>query len=365
MRLALFLTRGLSLAHWDSKGLLSRELLIYERMKAAKAISSLHIFTYGAVDIERSLLRELEYDWIHIHGFSKSSKGLRSWWVSVVFLFRFRKVLASMDVYKSNQFDGSWSALFASFAFKGKSLIRSGYSVVLFEQNYMKRLLYQWLEIVVYKFAHLVFVSTEWERQKIKLFNGNVHVLPNFVESQDSVKELHLRNTQSLLYVGRVNDIQKNFSELVKAISNSGYSLHLIGGYSNDEKMMIQKVCKKHDCDYKMLGKVENTRVSEYYQEYAFYIMASNFEGMPKTLIEAMMNGCIVIGTPVVGINELIKPNLTGFLSRSTKSKDLEDAISRLYCDIEISRAANKYARDNFSLESVVEKHIRLMQDIV
>ena len=72
-----------------------------------------------------------------------------------------------------------------------------------------------------------------------------------------------------------------------------------------------------------MLGKVENTRVSEYYQEYAFYIMASNFEGMPKTLIEAMMNGCIVIGTPVVGINELIKPNLTGFLSRSTKSKDL------------------------------------------
>ena len=186
------------------------------------------------------------------------------------FSFRFRKVLASMDVYKSNQFDGSWSALFASFAFKGKSLIRSGYSVVLFEQNYMKRLLYQWLEIVVYKFAHLVFVSTEWERQKIKLFNGNVHVLPNFVESQDSVKELHLRNTQSLLYVGRVNDIQKNFSELVKAISNSGYSLHLIGGYSNDEKMMIQKVCKKHDCDYKMLGKVENTRVSEYYQEYAF-----------------------------------------------------------------------------------------------
>jgi glycosyltransferase involved in cell wall biosynthesis len=361
MKLALFMTRGLSLAHWESKGLLSRELMIYERMKSSGVISTLYIFTYGAVENEKAILRTLGYDWIFIFGASHASKGLVSWWKSFAFLYSFRKELSSMDIFKSNQFDGSWSALLASYVFNGKSLVRSGYSAVLFEHNYVKRLIYQGLEFIVYKLAHLVFVSTEWERQKISRLNSNVHVLPNFVESQETVKDLQLRNTESLLYVGRINDVQKNFTELVKAAAKSGYGLHLLGGYSDEEKMMISSVCQCFSCDFKMLGKVENTDISKYYQDYAYYILPSNYEGMPKTLIEAMMNGCIVIGTPVVGIKELVNNGITGLLSDSTNSKDLIKVLSRLYCNTEMSKSANKYARDNFSLESVVKKHINFM----
>ena len=53
------------------------------------------------------------------------------------------------------------------------------------------------------------------------------------------------------------------------------------------------------DVDVKFNGVVANDKLPDILNEYKYYILASNYEGMPKTLLEAMACGNLCIGTNV------------------------------------------------------------------
>ena len=52
---------------------------------------------------------------------------------------------------------------------------------------------------------------------------------------------------------------------------------------------------------------------------------------MPKTLLEAMACGCICIGTPVCGIDEVIDDGVNGFLAAGTGTEGIIQAIRRAH----------------------------------
>ena len=47
---------------------------------------------------------------------------------------------------------------------------------------------------------------------------------------------------------------------------------------------------------------------------YKYYLSPSKFEGNPKTILEAMSTGCIVIASNIKNHKEIIDHNITGFL---------------------------------------------------
>ena len=52
----------------------------------------------------------------------------------------------------------------------------------------------------------------------------------------------------------------------------------------------------------------------QYYNRCKVYVLCSLYEGNPKTLLEAMACGCAVVGTNVLGIQEIIRHQENGLL---------------------------------------------------
>ena len=67
----------------------------------------------------------------------------------------------------------------------------------------------------------------------------------------------------------------------------------------------------------------------ELYKKYIFYISPSLFEGNPKTLLEAMASGCVVLASDIPNHREIIKNGSNGFIFdlNSPKLKNRYDTL--------------------------------------
>lgn len=96
--------------------------------------------------------------------------------------------------------------------------------------------------------------------------------------------------------------------------------------------------------------------------------LASDFEGMPNVVLEAMAAGLPVVATNISGTNELVVEGETGFLvpvgdlagfARQTR-KLIED--KELAC--RMGRAGQKRALEQFSVETMIREHVRLYREL-
>ena len=99
----------------------------------------------------------------------------------------------------------------------------------------------------------------------------------------------------------------------------------------------------------------------ETYSEYLFYIQLSKFEGNPKTILEAMGAGCVVITNNVYGIKNIIKHEENGILIKA--NDDLSLIIDNLLLDTglinKISTNAKETVFDNFSYENYLSIEVK------
>lgn len=76
-------------------------------------------------------------------------------------------------------------------------------------------------------------------------------------------------------------------------------------------------------------GFVEN--IVNVWQEYHALILPSRAEGLPITLIEAMMCGRMGITTDVGGIPEVLEDNITGFIAQGACFASIDEALERAW----------------------------------
>ena len=94
------------------------------------------------------------------------------------------------------------------------------------------------------------------------------------------------------------------------------------------------------------------------YEDYMFFVMYSNYEGHPKTLIEAMSKGCIPIILKNENNTEIIDHYKNGILLDSEK-----DSIEKWI----IHLIDNKKELERLSLNAVkfVKKHYSLSNAVI
>jgi glycosyltransferase involved in cell wall biosynthesis len=118
-------------------------------------------------------------------------------------------------------------------------------------------------------------------------------------------------------------------------------------------------------------GAKPNTTVMDRYADASIFVLPcvigsnDDRDGIPNVLLEAMANELPIISTPVSGIPEILKDEVTGLMSKSGDHESLADAMSRLLRDPELRMALGRRGREVVRERFDIHKNIGRLLDLL
>jgi len=98
------------------------------------------------------------------------------------------------------------------------------------------------------------------------------------------------------------------------------------------------------------------------------FVLASLYEGLPITMIEAMAAGLPVVGTEVGGISEMVKGSGCGWLSPPGRPELLANALCGAIESNDrrqLGEAGRSFARNRYSLKTMTDSYERLFAELI
>ncbi len=239
-----------------------------------------------------------------------------------------------------------------------------------------------WYNRMVYKkFCHYIFTTADYTTrhlQKVfKLKDMQIFSMPSGIVEPDQLwekdtarkmlaRELGLDpGTRFIGFVGRVSQ-DKGIATILEAFKKagprlSGYHIALVGEgsdtYINSLKALATTL---HINDH-----LHFTGFKEdpwpYYRAFDCKVLPSidingvPFEGVPQSLLEAMISDCPVIGSKSGGIVDIIDPGKTGLLFDTSDPSDLADKIVQTLSDPDATQNRVKTARDHVKKNHTID----------
>ena len=374
--LALFFTRGISLKTWVETGLFEREKLLYQSHLECGDLKQVFWLTYGVNDeqiAERLAKQGKLHKSITVCQMPKFFNfALGSWLYSFIIPFVHFKTLQKTQVFKTNQIDGSWSAVFAKWLFKKPLVVRTGFTQSIFfkkaGKNILILILSKAVELFAYKFSNSIIVASHSDKDYItdqyQLSLDKINVLHNYIDTKMFEPLESDKFKDRVVFIGRLTQ-QKNLYNLIDAIVKTNLRLDIYGqGELQDE---LELYAQKEGAQVTFKGIISNSELPAILNQYHYFILPSKYEGMPKALLEAMACSLICIGTNVKGINEVIVDNVNGFLAKNITKEGILDVIDRaLNCSKKdfISQNARLTIKKSFSLKSIQKKDILILSNL-
>ena len=147
-------------------------------------------------------------------------------------------------------------------------------------------------------------------------FDKNIFVINNGVNIEQHNKVVLENNIIQLLVVSRLVS-QKNIDSIIKAVKvmeNENIILNIVGDGSeiNNLKLLVKKY--ELDKQINFIGKIENTKLNEYLKNADIFIQASNYEGLPHSILEAMNFEIPILSTDVGGCSVLLNKGERGYI---------------------------------------------------
>ncbi|MEE9711660.1 glycosyltransferase family 4 protein [Aeromonas caviae] len=216
------------------------------------------------------------------------------------------------------------------------------------------------------RFADDVITLTERDKQ-LWLANttckAHITAIPNPVTIA-LPNNINPEKEKLFLAVGRLT-YQKGFDLLLQAWAqvaplHPDWRLRIVG--DGEDKAMLEQLRRdlNIEASTELLPKTNN--IAAHYQQAAFFVMSSRFEGLPLVLIEAQ-----AYGLPIVSFNcdtgpaEIIKHGETGWLCAAGDVSELSEKIRnslRHFDDVnlynKLSVSAIKNVENRFSIDKVV-----------
>ncbi|WP_311223383.1 MULTISPECIES: glycosyltransferase [unclassified Acidovorax] len=128
---------------------------------------------------------------------------------------------------------------------------------------------------------------------------------------------------------------QKDHATLLKAVAllrDRGLAppVRLAGGGKAGARRAAERLCAELGLQgqVEFLGHCDS--VPELLMQHQIYVLSTHYEGMPLALIEGMAAGCAVVGSDVVGVQDVVEPERNGLLAAHGDPKALADALERL-----------------------------------
>ncbi len=375
MKLALFFTYNISLEKWVTSGLFDREKLLYEKLLSNKVLSKISWLTYGSKDAllaqklhaNGKLHHDIEV--IAMPWFFKYKPG--AFIYSLLMPVIQKKTLRAVDILKTNQMAGSWTAVLAKWIF-GKPLIaRSGFTWSMLKEKdntaMVKLKLITAAERFAFKNATVSVVTSKSQRhyicERYNLQQDNISVIPNYIDTM-LFKPDYSENKYNdrVIYIGRLSK-EKNLFNLIEAVAKTGITLDILG--TGPLVRQLQERAQKCAASVNFLDIVPNDQVPAVLNKYQYYVLPSFSEAMPKTLLEAMACGLICITTNTESAEEIIGDGVDGFIAKGTSPEILAQTIKKAIETTSDTIRANAVAKikSRFSLDKILEKESQIIKE--
>lgn len=215
------------------------------------------------------------------------------------------------------------------------------------------------------RFADEVIVLSESSRSYFRnVYGRESRLIPNGVDLRPRVeadiigRRWNLDSEGYVLYLGRIVP-EKGLHLLLEAWADLGTSKQLvIAGGSSDTDSYVSQVEKmgRRQSRVKFVGRVEGKALDELYSNAYAYVLPSDVEGMPLTLLEAMSFGCACLTSNIPECADVVGNAGETFDVGSVQ--DLRMKLKKLLEDpthvSELRKMAFERARESFDWNDIV-----------
>jgi glycosyltransferase involved in cell wall biosynthesis len=145
-----------------------------------------------------------------------------------------------------------------------------------------------------------------------------------------------------IVMIGRLV-AEKGYPELIAAMRNVDADLWIVGErLSTDHAAEIDRAVEAAEGDPVLKSRIRflgyRADVPDILRAADVFTLPSHREGMPRSVIEAMMTGLPVVGTDIRGTREEVVPEKTGLLVPVRDAAALAAALDRLVADADLRR---------------------------
>ncbi|HHW61069.1 MAG TPA: glycosyltransferase family 4 protein, partial [Syntrophomonadaceae bacterium] len=242
--------------------------------------------------------------------------------------------------------------------------------------SHNRRRLYLIIEKIAARWANKIICVSEYDRklalkhsvglpeQLVTVHNG-IPVLEDI-----GVRRLDSNNKVKMIMVARFSE-PKDQQLLVKAASQlqteNDFEIDFVGDgpLFSSTKELAQKL--QISDKVRFLGAC--TDVPELLENADVFVLTSNWEGFPITILEAMRAGLPVITSDVGGCNEAVIDGVTGYLIPRGDQECLKERLARLINDSQLRSSMGNKGFERFSeyftVEQMAQKTMAVYESIL
>lgn len=280
------------------------------------------------------------------------------------------KFIKLFKIIKYTKYDIINTHLFPSFYYIGILSIFLKNNYILTEHcSYNERRKYFFLypveKFIYSRFKRIVCVSNNvlnslesylpTLKNKMCVIENGINILNNI-----KIKKLNKNKTITLTMTARFSK-DKDHITVIKALKNLNFDFKMIFLGEGETKCNIEKYVINSNLNKKVEFKGFINNINDILSNTDIFILSSHGEGLPLSIIEAMMHGIPVVASNVVGIRDVVGSN--GLLFNKEDSIDLSEKINTLFYNEELytNLSKNSILRSNdFSIITTKNKYINI-----
>lgn len=191
-----------------------------------------------------------------------------------------------------------------------------------------------------------------------------LHVVHNGILSTEKPSAIRKKN---IVMVARFQ-LPKRQDLLLQAfalLEDKATTLTFVG--DGPTKKEVEKLADTLGVKERVLFTGNQQSVTTYLEEASIFVLMSNFEGLPISIIEAMAAGLPIIASDVGGVRELVTANENGFLVDNALS-ELQVYLTKLLADESLRYTMGKKSRvlfdQAFQFETTYEKTMKIYEQV-
>ncbi len=200
------------------------------------------------------------------------------------------------------------------------------------------------LTLTQYLMRKSLFITTTGSKSREYLikqgFNPDkIKILPNSI-NVDFFKPVEVEKKYDILNLGRLSPEKRivEFVEIISEVKKSFPTIKVaIAGKGPDRNRIEQRIKELAlEENIALVGYINNAHLINFYNSSKIFVMCSETEGFPRTIIQSIACGVPCISTDVGDISDLISDNRSGFLIEEFDTKKVADKITILLSDIDL-----------------------------